>query len=321
MIAARPGQAEIKAVVAGRQLDYPRDRLEILVARGKQPSVQRNQAIRAAQGELIYFLDDDSVPPRENLRKTIGVFADPLVKMVGGPNLCPPDAPFIEQVFALVHASFLAFGPSRARYAAVGKVRESGEKELILCNLIARKDSLLELGGFDESLYPNEENALMDEVQKRGGKLLYDPQHIVYRRPRHDLKAFCKMLLNYGRGRAEQFKLHPTMGSAPNFVPPLFCIYLVLLAVYMVLFAFSFRLPSLLAKMALVPLGVYALALIVQAMALIGKGGILKSFCAIPFMFLTHLLYGIGFLRALFKPIKSPEARPKVEVVLERIQL
>jgi hypothetical protein len=234
--------------------------------------------------------------------------------MVGGPNLCPPDAPFIEQVFALVHASFLAFGPSRARYARVGAVRESGEKELILCNLISRKDSLLELGGFDESLYPNEENALMDEVQKRGGKLLYDPQHIVYRRPRHSLKAFGKMLLNYGRGRGEQFKLHPTMGSAPNFVPPLFLIYVVLLPLL-------FFLPTSLVKWGLLPLALYGLALVAQTIALMGQGGFSKSIAAIPLMVLTHVLYGFGFLRALVKPIKSPEARPKVEVVLENVQL
>ena len=96
----------------------------------------------AARGELIYFLDDDSTPPPENLRHAVSAFKDPQVKMLGGPNLCPPDAPFIEQVFALVHASWLAFFSSRARYASVGKTRVSGEKELILCNLIARRDAM-----------------------------------------------------------------------------------------------------------------------------------------------------------------------------------
>ena len=46
--------------------------------------------------------------------------------------------------------------------------------------------ALLELGGFNEALYPNEENALMDELQKRGGKLLYDPDLAVARRPRSE---------------------------------------------------------------------------------------------------------------------------------------
>ncbi len=100
----------------------------------------------------------------------------------GGPSLCPPDAPKLEQAFALTMGAWLAFGPSCARYRKVGRPRATSEKELILCNLLARRDALLELGGFNEKLYPNEENALMDELQKRGGKLLYDPELIVYRR-------------------------------------------------------------------------------------------------------------------------------------------
>src|SRR6478672_8676601 len=105
IIPTRPEQAEIKAVIAAKQLDYPADKLEILVARGRQPSVQRNTALRQATGELIYFLDDDSMPGPRNLQAAIQHFADPAVKMLGGPNLCPPDAPALEQVFALVLGS------------------------------------------------------------------------------------------------------------------------------------------------------------------------------------------------------------------------
>ena len=57
----------------------------------------------------------------------------------------------------------------------------------------------------------------------------------VHRRPRRSLKSFFKMLMTYGRGRAEQFRLNPTFGSALNFVPPLFCLYLVALALFAVM--------------------------------------------------------------------------------------
>jgi cellulose synthase/poly-beta-1,6-N-acetylglucosamine synthase-like glycosyltransferase len=311
LIAARPDQTEIKAVAASRALEYPAERLEILVARGKQPSVQRNAALKAAHGDLIYFLDDDSMPELGNLRRAVAHFSDRKVQMVGGPNLCPQDAPSLEQVFALVLASWLAFGPSRARYTAAGKVRETNEKELILCNLLARRQAMLELGGFDEALYPNEENALMDDLLERGGKLIYDPQLLVHRRPRSSLRSFARMLMTYGRGRAEQFRLHPTLGSALNFVPPLFCLYLLALPFMLALTPIG--------KLFLVPLAFYALAVLAQAVFLAAGAQVLRSFAAIPLIVLTHILYGVGFWRGLFTPLRSPGQRPPGQVLLEII--
>src|SRR5205085_963989 len=99
--------------------------------------------------------------------------------------------------------------------------------------------------------------------QKKGGKLIYDPELIVHRRPRHSLKAFCKMLMTYGRGRAEQFRLHPTPGSALNFVPPVFCLYLALVIVLASVGKLHW--------VGLVPLGFYAVAVLAQV-ALLDAG-------------------------------------------------
>lgn len=305
IIAARPDQARIDAVEASRRLDYPTDRLEILVARGKQPSVQRNAALRAARGEIIYFLDDDSIPSGDTLGRAVQHFQKAEVQMAGGPNLCPCDAPMLEQCFALTMGAWLAFGPSCARYRSVGTIRASSEKELILCNLLARRSALLELGGFDETLYPNEENALMDDLQKRGGKLIYDPDLIVHRRPRSNLKSFIKMLMNYGRGRAEQFRLHPTVGSAPNFIPPLFCLYLVLAPLF--------------GPIALWPLAVYAGAVLLQSLAVVPSRQPLWNLGVIPLIVLTHIFYGVGFWRGLFTRPKPPSTQVTSEVKIESI--
>jgi succinoglycan biosynthesis protein ExoA len=315
IIPARPDEPEVKAASVARQLDYPADKLEIILARGKQPSVQRNTALRAARGELIYFLDDDSLVLSGNLRRAVEHFRDPKVQMVGGPNLCPPEAPALEQVFALVLASWLAFGPSRARYAKVGRVRATSEKELILCNMVARRETMLKHGGFNEALYPNEENALMDEIQREGGKLIYDPELFVYRRPRRSLGAFAKMLRTYGRGRAEQFRATPSFGSAINFVPPLFLVYLLTLPV-----VWALTLPPAAPWQRdayQLPLLIYGMVVLLQVIALIPSGGAVRGLCAMPLIALTHLLYGFGFWHGLFTRLKPPGEKSTVPVQLE----
>ena len=225
------------------------------------------------------------------------------------------DAPWLEQVFALVMGSQLAFFSSRARYAPVGKLRETSEKELILCNQLARRETVLRHGGFNEALYPNEENALMDDIQKHGGKLLYDPELLVYRRPRRTLQAFAKMLRTYGRGRAEQFRVNPTFGSAPNFGPPLFLLYLMVLAVLWV-GAFVTGQQRIAAVCSL-PLIFYALLVLVQTAALVPRGGMARSLCALPLIALAHVLYGLGFWRGLFTRLKAPTGNAAPPVTLE----
>jgi succinoglycan biosynthesis protein ExoA len=317
IIAARPGQEQVSAAEASRRLDYPGDKLEIIIARGRQPSIQRNAALRAARGELVYFLDDDSVPLRDNLKRAAVRFEEASVQMVGGPNLCPEEAPPLEQVFARVLASWLAFGPSRARYSPVGAVRATSEKELILCNLMARRESMLQLGGFNEALYPNEENALMDELQKRGGKLLYDPEFVVWRRPRSSLGAFARMLMTYGRGRAEQFRVNPTFGSVLNFIPPLFLLYLILIGPALAGLKRA-GIPG--ESWVTAPLPLYVLVLLAQVLLLMISGRAFASLAAAPLIVLAHLLYGFGFWRGLFTRLESGR-RATMDVALEHVPL
>src|SRR5580658_1415502 len=146
----------------------------------------------------------------------------------------------------------------------------------------------------------------MDELQKRGGKLLYDPEILVYRRPRPNIKAFMRMLLNYGRGRAEQFRLYPTIRSAPNFVPPLFCLFLVLL--------------PFLPRVCWWVLAVYGLAVVAQALAVTPMKKLHWSPLIAVLIFVSHVFYGLGFWRGCLTRPKPPSATVSAEVKLEKAQ-
>ena len=67
------------------------------------------------------------------------------------------------------------------------------------------------------------------------------------------------------------------------------------------------------------PLFAYALALGFQTMINCGKG-IARGCSALPLLFATHILYGLGFWRGLFTRVEhSKPARTDVD--LERISL
>ena len=99
-----------------------------------------------------------------------------------------------------------------------------------------------------------------------------------------------------------------------NFVPPLFLVYLV--AEGIILLAVP-RIGYLL----LLPLGVYGLAVFVQACVLSASGQILRSLAAIPLIVLTHVLYGFGFWRGLFTALKVGTDRQSVPVELEVVPI
>ena len=128
-------------------------------------------------------------------------------------------------------------------------------------------------------------------------------QLFIYRRPRRNtMKAFAKMLLNYGRGRAEQ-----QCAAASNVwvLPRQFCSATVL-RLFGGAGSFCFGLPSPVIKWRIY------LPLLVTADSLRGRVAVAgqrrslcqgrESFVSIlrrsPFIALTHILYGVGFLLA-----------------------
>lgn len=301
----KPG-GKVRALDGLRSVDYPADRIEILVAEGKQPSLQRNRAAAVATGDILYFLDDDSMVTTGFLQRTERHFAEPDVAAVGGPSLTPQSDTLLQKTHGLALSSPFGGGGVRNRYRQTGAPRATADHELILCNLSFRKDVFLEFGGLDERLYPNEENELMERLQKRGLRLIHDPQLAVYRSQRPTFSAFIRQIFTYGRGRAEQ-TLISGKPRLVNFIPLFFLIYVTLL-------------PVADKPVYYLPLLCYAVIDIFFALFESLKRGPIGTLPLLPVIFPTlHLAYGAGLIWGLIFPRFRQKLPESGEVTIRRV--
>ena len=191
IIPVKPG-GYVRALGALKGVDYPMDRLEVIVAEGRQPSVQRNRAAREAKGEILYFLDDDSLAPAGLFKEVATRYGDPEVSGVGGPIITSPTDGFLRKGFGLALSSPFGGSSIRARYKRLGVERRGTENELILANLSFRKSVFLGAGGFNENLYPNEENELLNKLTSEKKIFLYVPDAWLYRSQRPNSQGVLK---------------------------------------------------------------------------------------------------------------------------------
>lgn len=226
ILPAPPEVDKISFLEKIKDIKYPPEKIEIIVAFGRNPSMQRNIAVSQSKGEIVLFLDDDSEPHQELLQKISDNFKDETIDGVGGPSLPHKKQSIIQSIFnKILSSSFGGFGIS-ARYNSVGIKREACETDLILCNYAMRRYAFLKYGGLDERLYPNEENEFFNRIKKNGGKILYDPLQIVFRKSRSSYRQFFKQMYNYGRGRMEHYIVSPKFIEFKYFIPLLFLLYL-----------------------------------------------------------------------------------------------
>ena len=274
--------------------------MEAVIAAGSNPSAQRNGAVKKVTGGIIYFVDDDSVVNKESILRAERFFESrPDAYILGGPALAPVGTGFLGRVFAGTLGSVWGSGMSASRYVKRGGMREAGEKELILCNLLVRKEVFEKAGFFREDLYPNEENEFINRAKKHGFKAVYDPEISVARAPRKAVSGFIKQCFRYGKGRAEQMRYGANAGDAANIIPALFLVYAAVTP------AAALFYPAFLA-----PWVLYAALNISFSAAAALKHGRIHSFFAFFIAFpALHLSYGAGFMAGLFSGLsKKPEA-------------
>ena len=266
---------------------------EILLAEGGAPSRQRNLAAKEAAGDVLYFLDDDSLITPDNLALCAEGMRDPSVAVVGGPSITPVGDSWLQQLFGYALSSAFGSGAVHNRYIAHGKTRVTTDKELILCNLAVRRSLFIDLDGFNERLYPNEENEFLERVTSVGYTLVHDPSMLIYRSQRQTLKAFVRQMFNYGRGRSQQ-TLITSSYSVTSFIPLFFVIYLVI------------SLAGIKYTFLLVPLVIYFSMAFISSLCVLYRTRRLFSLLLLGIFPLMHVVNGVGLMWGLIKGIPDP---------------
>lgn len=218
---------EPSALSSLSKLDYPAEKIEVLLAIGSRPARQRNLAAGQSAGDILLFLDDDSSVEPGVLRRNLSFYGDEHTAGVGGPALPLAPTGTVQAAVDLVLASLYGDPRGCKRFAARGEASVASEDELILCNLSLRRDVFQRFEGFHEGLYPNEENALFQRVLNsgEGWRFMYVPDAPI-RRPRPaTVWEFAKKIFRYGTGRFEQTRVQPSLVCALRLMTVLFPLY------------------------------------------------------------------------------------------------
>lgn len=310
IVPVAPGGDISKVVESVMQLQYPLEKIEIVVVEGKNPSHQRNEAAKVAVGEILFFLDNDAIADRRLFRNVTAVYdEEENVCVVGGPSLTPETDTIMQKCFGYVLASIFGAFIAREKFLPLGLIRDATEKELILCNMAMVRALFEESGGFDTSLFPNEENEFLNRLNSRRFRIMYHPLAVVYKSQRANFFLFSKQLFTYGRGRAEHFFVRPDFAEPAFGVPSAFVLYLVSLLFYHSNPYF------------LVPLGVYLLIVLFASVSIVlaARNPRTMFFTLLAFPVL-HISYGIGFLFGAMRMILRLKPKTDLNIKITRIK-
>src|SRR5689334_1736023 len=126
--------------------------IRILQVTGVRISALRNTGARAAQGNILAFLDADCLAPHDWLERIYTLAPSDGAGVLGAHYLLPADSSWV--------------GRTWHRYQEAPK---SGEVSHIPAgDLIMLREDFLKLGGFDETIQTNEDYELCERARKAG---------------------------------------------------------------------------------------------------------------------------------------------------------
>lgn len=251
------------------------------------PAEKRDIGIKESRGKICAFIDDDAYPGPLWLKNAVRHFAQPQIAAVGGPGLTPREDNYWQQITGLIYGSFFCGGFAQYRFV---KGKLGFVQDYPAYNLLVRKDVLKEVGGYRTHYYGGEDTFLCLKLIKKGYKIIYDPDVVVFHHRRPLFRPYLKQIANIGLHRGYFAKKFPeTSMKMFYFLPSMATIIFFFLIVGAL---FSLRLFIYLAISIFV-------SMIVLIASVIRKTDLFSSLVVSIGIVLTHITYGLSFIKGL----------------------
>ena len=301
-------------------IDYPKDRLEIIIVDDGSTDATKDVASRAAKllqpipvryifipksdithaknaglaqaaGEIVAFTDDDCTVEPGWLTKLVRPFEDASVAVVGGPDRAPSDSSPFEEAVDYAMTGLVGTGGVRRG--------DADEKRLARylprgCNMAFRRSLAAELGGFDTSFYNGEEIDLDYRMIQAGHRTAYAPDAWVCHHRRATPHTFARQMFHRGLTRMMLFRKHPAFTEWSYFAPAA----MVICAILLIAAALVSHTAGVILKFAV---AAYAALLAGTVIHAAWKTRHIESALTVPLVIaLQHTCYGLGVLAAPF---------------------
>lgn len=152
----------------------------------------RNVGMRAAQGEIIAYIDDDAYPDPQWLMYLAHTFVHTSYAGVGGPNIAPPGDGAI--------AECVANAPGGPLHVLLS---DQEAEHIPGCNMAFRKTCLQAIDGFDPQFRTAGDDVdICWRLQQQGWSLGFNPAAVVWHHRRNSVRAYWKQQQGYGKAEA-----------------------------------------------------------------------------------------------------------------------
>ena len=183
-----------------------------------------NLGIQQAEGEYIVRTDVRCIHPKNYLRDLIELSEKTQADNVGG-VLVPEGNTYIQKSIAAAYGSPMAMGRAlRNRGDSIG------ETDAVYGGCFKR-EKLLEIGMYDETMVRNQDDELSFRIRKFGGKIIQSGEIKIRYFPRKYFRHLFKQFFQYGYWKVNVLKKHPRQASWRHYAPAMLVLILCILLI------------------------------------------------------------------------------------------